>query len=212
MIRQDYFMRMVQRLAQALAQALFHKGRQEFEQAENELNAALEECFGLDTGIPDLEQIIALCAAEGGADTMVRLADVFAERGEIRRALGKSSDATNNDALALGLYLEVLHSGLVSLDLIQKTEALVERTSGTRLPAAVLKRLLRYYEARGLLGRAEDVLYDWLDTKDPLAPGGGLDFYQRASRHSDEDLSRGGLSRDEVEQGLADWRQKTRDL
>ena len=212
MIRQDYFMRMVQRLAQALAQALFHKGRQEFEQAEHELNAALEECFGLDTGIPDLEQIIALCAAEGGADTMVRLADVFAERGELRRALGKASDATNNDALALGLYLEVLHTGLVSLDLIQKAEALIERTTGTRLPAAVLKRLLRYYEARGLLGSAENVLYEWLDTKDPFAPEGGLDFYRRASRQSDEDLSRGGLSRDEIEQGLADWRQKTRDL
>jgi hypothetical protein len=212
MIRQDYFMRMIQRLAQALAQALFHKGRQEFEQAEQELNAALQECFGLDTGIPDLEQIIALCAAEGGADTMVRLADVFAERGEIRRVLGKSTDATNNDALALGLYLEVLHSGLVSLDFIQKAEALIERTGGARLPAGVLKRLLRYYEARGQLGRAEDVLYDWLDTKDPLAPEGGLDFYQRASRQPDEDLSRGGLSREEVEQGLADWRQKTRNL
>ena len=205
-------MRMIQRLTQALAQALFHKGRQEFEQAEQELNAALQECFGLVTGIPDLEQIIALCNSEGGVDTMVRLADVFAERGEIRRRLGKSSDTTGNDALALGLYLEVLHSGLVSLDLIQKAEALIDRTTGTRLPAAVLKRLLRYYEARGMLGRAEDVLYDWLDTKDPLAPEGGLDFYRRASRQSDEDLSRGGLSRNEIEQGLADWRQKTRTL
>lgn len=212
MIRQDYFMRMVQRLAQALAQALFHKGRHEFEQAERELNAALEECFGLDASVPDLEQIIALCASEGGADTMVRLADVFAERGEIRRSLGGASDASHNDALALGLYLEVLHSGLVSIDLIQKAEAVIERTSGMRLPAAVLKRLLRYYEARGMLGRAEDMLYEWLDTKDPLAPEGGLDFYQRVTRQSDEDLARGGLSRDEIEQGLADWRQKTRNL
>jgi hypothetical protein len=212
MIRQDYFMRTVQRLTQALAQALFHKGRQEFEQAEQELNTALQECFGPDTPIPDLEQIIALCASEGGADTMVRLADVFAERGEIRRALRGTSDATHNDALALGLYLEVLHSGLVSIDLIEKTEALIGRTTGSRLPAPVLKRLLRYYEARGMLGRAEDVLYDWLDTKDPLAPEGGLDFYQRVTRQSDKDLARGGLSRDEVEQGLADWRQKTRNL
>ena len=212
MIRQDYFMRMVQRLAQALAQALFHKGRQEFEQAEHELNSALEECFGLGAQLPDLEQIIALCASEGGADTMVRLADVFAERGELHRARGNTSNAPHDNALALGLYLEVLHSGLVSIDLIQKSETLIERTTATRLPAAVLKRLLRYYEARGLLGRAEDVLYDWLDTKDPLAPEGGLDFYQRVSKNSDEDLSRGGLSRDEVEQGLADWRQKTRSL
>jgi len=211
MIRQDYFMRMVQRLAQALAQALFHKRRQEFAQAEQELNAALEECFGLGVELPDLEQIIALCAAEGG-DSMVRLADVFAERGEIRRVLGKAADAAHNDALALGLFLEVLHSGLVSMELIQKTEALIDRTADTRLPAAVLKRLLRYYEARGLLGRAEDALYDWLDTKDPLAPEGGLDFYRRVGRQSDDELARGGLSRPEVEQGLADWRERTKNL
>src|SRR5687767_14304174 len=100
MIRQDYFMRMVQRLAQALTQALFYKRRQEFDQAEHELNAALEECFGLGGQLPDLEQLIALCAAEGG-DSMVRLADVLAERGEIRGILGKTDDATHNDALAL---------------------------------------------------------------------------------------------------------------
>jgi hypothetical protein len=212
MIRQDYFMRMVQRLAQALAQALFHKQRQEFQQAEQELNAALEECFGLGVELPDLEQIIALCAAEGGGDSMVRLAEVFAERGEIHRALGRSADAAPNDALALGLFLEVLHSGMVSIDLIQKTESLIEWTTGTRLPAAVLKRLLRYYEARGMLGRAEDVLYEWFDTKDPLAPEGGLDFYRRASRQSDDELSRSGLSRPEVEQGLADWRERTKNI
>src|SRR5688572_29696202 len=211
MIRQDYFMRMVQRLAQALAQALFHKRRQEFEQAEQELNAALQECFGLGVELPDLEQIIALCSAEGG-DSMVRLADVFAERGEIRRVLGHTTDAAHNDALALGLFLEVLHSGLVSIELIQKTETLIQRTADTRLPAAVLKRLLRYYEARGLLGRAEDALYDWLDTKDPLAPEGGLDFYRRVERQSDEELARGGLSRPEVEQGLADWRERTKNF
>jgi hypothetical protein len=211
MIRQDYFMRMVQRLAQALAQALFHKQRQQFQQAEQELNAALEECFGLGVELPDLEQIIALCAA-GGGDSMVRLAEVFAERGEIYRALGKAADAGPNDGLALGLFLEVLHSGMVSIELIQKTESLIERTTGTRLPAAVLKRLLRYYEARGMLGRAEDVLYEWLDTKDPLAPQGGLDFYRRVGRQPDEELARGGLSRPEVEQGLADWRERTRNI
>jgi hypothetical protein len=201
MIRQDYFMRMVER----------HKGRQELDQAEHELNAALKECFGLGVQLPDLEQLIALCAT-AGRDSMVHLAEVFAERGEIARALGRTGDATHDDALALGLYLEVLHSGIVSIDLIQKTEALIDRTTGTRLPAAVLKRLLRYYEARGLLGRAEDVLYDWLDTKDPLALEGGLDFYHRVERQSDDELSRGGLSRAEIEQGLADWRERTRNL
>jgi hypothetical protein len=65
--------------------------------------------------------------------------------------------------------------------------------------------LLGYYEARGMLDRAEDVLYEWLDTKDPAAPEEGLAFYGRLCTKSDDDLTSGGLSRDEVEQGRAEW-------
>ena len=209
MIRQDYFVRMVQRLAQALAQALVHKNRHEYDRAEQELNDVLAQCFELGTEIPDLEQLLAECATEGGAESVLRLADVLALRGEVQRLQGKEKEASNDEALALGLYLQVLQTSVVSIELIQKAGQLVERTSASRLPAAVLKRLLAYYEARGLLAQAEDALYDWLDTKDPLAPEGGLQFYHRLARHSDEDLSRGGLTRGEIEQGILDWRRKT---
>ena len=105
--------------------------------------------------------------------------------------------SSQSDALALGLFLELLQTSVVSFELIQKTEALIERAAGTRLPAAVLRRLLGYYEARGLLARAEDVLYEWLDTKDPAAPEGGLTFYERLSSKSDSELNDGGLPRDQ---------------
>jgi len=205
MIRQDYLMRLAQRLAQALAQALFYKGRQEYDRAEAELNTALTECFALETLAPDLEQLLKDCAAgETTPDNLVRLAEVFRERGEIQRLRGDATAAAQSDALALGLFLELLHSSVVSLDLIQKTESLIERVAGARLPASVLTRLLRYYEARGMLARAEDVLYEWLDTKDPAAPEGGLAFYNRLSAKSDDELAQGGLPRAEVNQGRAD--------
>jgi hypothetical protein len=206
MIRQDYLMRLAQRLAQALAQALFHKGRQEYDRAEAELNTALTECFGFETASPDLEPLLNDChaAGEGTPDNLVRLAELFRERGDIQRLRGDATAAAESDALALGLFLELLHGSVVSLDLIQKTEGLIGRVAGTRLPATVLKRLLRYYEARGLLARAEDILYDWLDTKDPAAPEGGLAFYHRLSAKPDEELKEGGLPRAEVDQGRAE--------
>jgi hypothetical protein len=212
MIRQDYLMRLAQRLAQALAQALFHKGRHEYDRAEAELNAALTECFGLETVSPDLEGLLKDCMAAGEAtpDNLVRLAAVFRERGEIQRLRGDASAAAQSDALALGLFLELLHGSVVSLDLIQKTEGLIERVAGTRLPGGVLKRLLRYYEARGMLARAEDVLYDWLDTKDPEAPEGGLAFYNRLSAKGDRELAEGGLPRGEVDQGRAELLHRSR--
>jgi hypothetical protein len=206
MIRQDYLMRLAQRLAQALAQALFYKGKQEYDRAEAELNAALTECFGLETPWPELENLLNDCVAAGEAtpDNLVRLAELFREKGEIQRLRGDASAAAQSDALALGLFLELLHSSVVSLDLIQKTERLIENVQGTRLPATLLKRLLRYYEARGMLARAEDVLYEWLDTRDPAAPEGGLAFYNRLSAKRDEELAEGGLPRPEVDQGRAE--------
>lgn len=211
MIRQDYFMRMVQRLTQALAQALFHKGKLEYDRAEQELNAALAECFRLGNTLPDLEELIDACATEGGADGVVRLADVFAERGEIQRLTGNST-ATQNDALALGLYLQVLQTSVVSLELIEKTEQLIARTAGTRLPASVLKRLLTYFEARGMFARAEDTLYDWLETNDSTAHEAGLAFYHRLAKRPDDDLAQGGLARAEIEQGFLDWQNKIRQV
>ena len=208
MIRQDYLMRLAQRLAQALAQVLFYKSRKEYDRAEAEIDAALTECFGLERGtLPDLEELLNLCARESVAlpDNLVRLADIFREKGEIQRLRGDADAAAQTDALALGLFLEVLQRNVVSMELIQKADQLIERISGARLPGPVLKRLLGYYEARGMLDRAEDALYEWLDTKDPDAPEGGLAFYGRLSTKSDDDLTSGGLSRDEVEQGRAEW-------
>ena len=208
MIRQDYLMRLAQRLVQALAQALFHKGRQEYDRAEAAINVALSECFGLETGrLPDLDELLNDCATAGEAtpENLIRLADLFREMGEIQRLRGDTTGAGQSDTLALGMFLELLQTSVVSCELIQKTEGLVQRTAGTRLPAAVLRRLLSYYEARGLLARAEDVLYEWLDTKDPAAPEGGFAFYDRLSSKSDHELKDGGLPRAEVDQGRAEW-------
>jgi len=208
MIRQDYLMRLAQRLAQALAQVLFYKSRQEYDRAEAEIDAALTECFGLERGaLPDLDELVSACAKETAAlpDNLVRLANIFREKGEVQRLRGDAEAAAQTDALALGLFLEVLQRNVVSMELIQKTDQLIECISGVRLAAPVLKRLLSYYEARGMFDRAEDVLYEWLDTKDPDAPEGGLAFYGRLSTKSDDDLTSGGLSRDEVEQGRGEW-------
>jgi hypothetical protein len=208
MIRQDYLMRLAQRLAQALAQALFHKDRQQYDRAEAEIDTALAECFGVETGVlPDLDELLIACATEGAAapENLIRLADIFREKGELQRLRGHPSAAAQSEALALGLFLDVLQRSVVSLELIQKTERLIESISGTRLPAPVLKRLLGYYEARGMLARAEDVLYEWLDTKDPAAPEGGLAFYKRLSSKSDQELAEGALPRAEVDQGRAEW-------
>lgn len=207
-------MRLAQRLAQALAQVLFRKSRQEYELAEKEIEDALGECFGIGSlAALEFDALLEACKADGPAalDNVIRLADLLRERGEIQSLRGNAAAAAKSNALALGLFLEVLHNSIVSFDLIQKAEELIARTSGTRLPAPVLKRLLSYYEARGMLARAEDVLYEWLDSQDPAASQAGFFFYERLSSKSDEELGTGGLSRAEIERGRAEWSARQRE-
>ncbi len=197
-------MRMVQELVQALARVQFLKQRAEFAQALDEIDRTLKKFWNLNPGQRlSLEQLLAVCRGEGGAEaeSMVALADLLNEQGDLHALQDKTEESRQSYALALGLYLETLLTSVISMDLIAKVERLVERTQGARLPVEVLKRLLSYYEARGMLAKAEDVLFDWLDTSDPDAPAGGLAFYERLARKSDTELTQGDLPREEVEAG-----------
>ena len=202
-----------------LARVVFLKQRQEYAQALLELDRALAKFLDVGPGEkPDLslEEWIEQCRAEEGGlgQKLVALADLFNEQGDIHALQSAAKEAQRSDALALGLYLEALNGQLVpvSVDLLGKVENLIELLAEARLPAEVLQRLLRYYEARGRLAQAEDVLFDWLDTGDPTACEGGLAFYDRLAAWSDAELARGNLPRAEVEQGRQEVLGRMRDF
>ena len=204
MIRQDYFIRMVQELTHALARVQFLRRREEYEQALQEIERVFKQFWEINPQQPlALEDLISACSQEDEsvAEKTVSLADLLKEQGDLFALQKNFPDSQRSYALALGLYLETLRTNVVSMDLIEKAEHLIEQTKDVRRPAAVLKRLLSYYEARGMLAKAEDVLFDWLDTSDPTAPVGGLAFYDRQAAKTDEELERGELPRDEVEAG-----------
>ena len=128
-------------------------------------------------------------------EKLLALADLFREQGELYLLEGNLPENLRTAAISLGLYLEAATSAgtIIWVDLLDKIEGLTEQTNGIRLPAEVVKRLLSYYEARGLFAKAEDVLFDWLDTDDPQAPTAGLAFYDRLAAKSDRELEQCGL-------------------
>jgi len=221
MIRRDYFMRMVQEITQALTRIVFLRKAQDFPQALQEIERVLSKFWNL---APEqikslsLEEWIDLCRREEGpmGEKLIALADLLKEQDELCQAEAEApgsappskmkAESRRSAAIALGLYLEAVSSAdtIISVDLLSKIEQLIERTQGFRVPPEVLKRLLGYYEARGMLDKAEDALFDWLDTGDPNAPEGGLAFYERLSQKSDQELERSRLPRAEIEEGRAE--------
>jgi len=206
MIRRDYFIKLVQELSAVLLRVVSLRARREYEAALHEIDSALERYLGLTPGeaMPEnLDHVLELCSREGGpfSDSIKLVSDVFYEQGVIYQAQQNTEAARRAQLLSLGLYLESVQHGVVSLDLLQKIDALIQRLGDEPLPTPVLRRLFHYLEERGLYAKAEDALFEWLDRHDANAIDAGMDFYDRLLKKSDDELIRGDLPRSEVGEG-----------
>jgi hypothetical protein len=211
MIRQDYILRLVQEMVQVLARVVFLKSRREYEQAMREINEALRALDGTDgQGTSALlpEEWIALCQKhESGASGLtIATADLLRFKGELLSEQGRLAEAHDSRVAALALFLEAILAGqtFVSVELLEKVERLVEETADGPRTTAVWLRLVHYFEARDKLALAEDALFAWLESGDVNAIAEGFSFYDRLLTKTDAELERGGLPRNEVEQGRVD--------
>ena len=201
-------MRAVAQLVEVLAVVLRLKARGETSEALREIDQALAGLLGLSSiESVSLDQLLAVCPPDPGlsADPWILLADILRERGELLLLHGNVGASQFSYAMGLGLCLEKLHTGPITVELIGKTDELIALTGGARLPASVLQRLFAYREAKGQLAKAEDVLFEWFEAGARIAHAAGLAFYDRLANSSDEELRQGGLSRAEVEQGREEW-------
>jgi len=217
MIRRDFVLRSIQQMVQTLARILHLKDRREYEQALREVGQALREFAEIEPGKPcarSLEEWIALCRKhpESAGGVMLAVADLLIEQGNLFSTRGQPAEAAEAWQLALGLLIEALlkEECFVTAQLVAKVETLIGQCKGNSLSPAVLRRLVSYFEVRGHFARAENALYEWLETGDADAAAAGRDFYERLSAMSDEALSSGGLSRAEAVQGAQDWLVATR--
>jgi tetratricopeptide (TPR) repeat protein len=110
-------------------------------------------------------------------------------------------------------YLKALHLFLAAhlqdpttadVDLYQEVGVLQKHLDEYEIPAQTRSLLFAYYEQRGLYAKAEDVLFDLLETDPkPEIFESGKAFYGRLQTRSVMDLRAGNLSQEEVSEGLA---------
>ena len=199
-------------MTQALACVLQLKEHQEYEKALREIGQALRE-FGEGDEAPDhrrtLNDWLALCRKhpESAGGVMLAVGDVLKEQSDLFALQDKAADAACARQLAAGIFIEAMlrEECFVSGELVSKVEQLVDQCSASPMPPELFSRLATYFEVRGDFARAEDALFEWLETGDPAAVPEGRTFYERLAALSDDTLTQGGLTRAELGQGARDW-------
>lgn len=211
MIQRDYVLRQIHQLVHALAQALFFRRQQRYAEALDVVQHSGEQFLGLDTGglrTVTYAELVAVLQARSlhESEHAVYAAEMLQQKAELHALQQEPEAAAHAAALALALYLDLWsRADTQALDLPERIEALLLQVDRFTLPRDVLALLMRYYEAQGQLAKAEDVLFVLAETPDAALHEAGRAFYERLRRMTNARLRAGGLSREEVAEGLDDF-------
>lgn len=139
-------------------------------------------------GLPDLEKT-------------VQCAELLRAEFELLSAQGRGDPALADKALELYLYALEAEPGFVP-DYRGALEGLAQAPGGALTPATQA-RLVELYAQAGAFADAENWLYRWQERDPEAAQARAEAFYRELLTLEDDALERGGLPRNEVEEGLA---------
>ena len=219
MSQRDYILRIAEEFGRALAQVLYNRQIQDYAAAHKLVDEQCKQAFSMGIGfmrsIPE-ETLLSMLTSFDTLDTEKcwLLALLLKAEGDIYQDQSNASESYYSYVRSLNLVLEVLLldttiSGSTS---VPELEDLLSRLSEYELPMRTMLLLFRYFERTGRYARAEDVLFELLETNDPDGELQtlGTAFYQRLLRKSVTELRAGNCSREEVEEGLARLKKRGR--
>jgi len=176
--------------------------------------ALLSDAYGKLAGLPaslvhalSEDDLIVLLRAQGRLDPerSLGLAELLREEGHTYDDAGRYEESFPRYLKALRLYLEILGEDEdLAETRIPGLDDVIEQLAGLDLPPETAERLLAYLEDAGRFDQAENLLLQRLDAApdDRAARDAVVRFYRRLLAKSDAELIVGGLTRDEVVDGL----------
>jgi hypothetical protein len=211
MIQRDQTSILVAEMTSALSRIAALKKEKLYDDAIDQINHTLHTDLGLSPrfvkGLTAGDLLGMFHSGFISAERLIVLAKLLQERADINWVQGQPDNGLIRTIKALTLYLEVFDKGRQSVfaEYFSDIELLAGNLGDYQLPADTCKKLFRYYEQAGKFSKAEDVLFEGLETS---ADSGwlqeGRSFYERLSAKSDEELAAGNLPREELEESQAD--------
>lgn len=219
MIRRDYILRMVEEFIQAIAQINFFKNKGRWSEASASLEEQFQRLMGEGaSGVTRLSEteLMARLVREGPTQAVqtktLFLTTLLKEAGDIAAAQERLEEGRQCYLKALHLLLNALarQDDFQCPAFVPKVEMLRSALQEAALPVQTRALLMEHYERIGEFARAEDELFAWIETApdSEAIAGFGVAFYRRLLQQNDAALEAGGLPRAEVEEGLAELKNR----
>ena len=216
MFREDYIMRMIRQLSQVLTRVLFQKDSKQYQDALEEIRHNGKLFLGLDLNAihtvtyDDLQEALRVRNAHD-ADHISLVAELLRHQGECFDFEGRPEAARQSYILALDLYLDLFAARQRArlADLTARIDLLLDRLDPLALDADAQIAVFRFFDAEGRYADAEDLLFHLADEHPtPELYAEGVAFFERLLGKSYRYLKAGNLPYEEVNEGLAAFRQK----
>lgn len=218
MIKRDYILNMIEQLILRLQLLTGMIDLKDFDGAFQLIDETMEEFFGWRSDFVNAigeETLLAMLRDGNGrldVDSTTLLAVLLKAEGDVHAARGHDQQGYHRYLRALHLFLtahEEDHASTVPAEW-DHTLPVVEALSNFQLPVATQQRLYHYLCDKGRWADAETWLWEIADSEG--APDAwheeGDRFYDHLLAQSDPALSVGGLTRAEVHDGMAEWRER----
>jgi hypothetical protein len=210
-VRTDYILRLLQQLAQLLARVMGLRRSGKHEDAIALLDEGCTQIFGFDTRVAvaiGTADLLALLKDKYGSTlrSSLVLAELLASVGATRVEQGSSEGGALVFRRALSLVLAAVQSSEASADDVDAASRLTDelrRSIGdSRIPIDELAIAARLHERAGAFASAEDAHFVLVRRASSNARAETRAFYERLLARPEDELERGGLPREEVQEGL----------
>lgn len=208
MLQRDYFIRMTEMLAAAIAKILFNKEKKDYFETEKEIESAAKTIVGLDLKLISMfgmEELTGLMkTSDLYAGKCLVTAELLYEYADVKKILNEDNLSSNLYLKSIRLYLEAVLSGDLpdNEKYFPKINSLIAKLSGENFSDEMNNALLDYYSLSGQYSKYEDKVFELLENGNDEVYKKAVKFYESLKNISEEELQKGNFSREEAEESL----------
>lgn len=210
MIKNDYLTTKLKELSELITKVLKSNDNKELKESREMVSEAFKRLLGLNSELAEslsYKDLMKLVGAYESAEALkfVILAQLLKLDGDMYKAEGEEMKSFNIYLKSLNVYIKAV---LLDSDLIEQGEKIIDEiineVEAYELPKESSLLLFNYYELVNKYDKAEDILFELLETDDSVESilKEGICFYERLLEKEEEALENGNLPLDEVKEGI----------